>query len=95
MPMDFEWDAAKASANRRKHGVSFEEAAEAVKDPRAVEEYDFEHSTSTEDRFELVGMSGRGRLLMVVYTQRDEAVRIISARKATRAEVEAYAEAQS
>ena len=91
--MDFEWDPAKAASNRRKHGVSFEEAAEAVNDPRAIEEYDFEHSTATEDRFRLVGMSGKGRLLVVVYTRRDEAVRIISARRATRSEAEAYAKA--
>lgn len=93
--MDFEWDPAKAASNRRKHGVSFEEAAEAFDDPHAIEEYDFEHSTATEDRYRLLGVSGKGRLLIVAYTRRGAAIRIISARKATRAEADDYAEGQT
>lgn len=76
--------------------VSFEEAAEAFNDPHAVEEYDFEHSTVTEDRYRLFGVSGKGRLLIVAYTRRGAAIRIISARrKATRAEADDYAEGQT
>jgi len=93
--MEFEWEPAKAATNRRKHGVPFEEAAEAFNDPRAVEEYDFEHSTATEDRYQMVGVSGKGRLLIVAYTRRGAAIRIISARRATRAEADDYAEGQT
>jgi uncharacterized DUF497 family protein len=92
--MAFEWDAGKAKANLAKHGVSFEEASEAVEDPFAVEMYDVEHSTATEDRFHVVGVSSKGRLIVVVITRRDETVRIISARKATDGEAQDYAEAR-
>jgi uncharacterized DUF497 family protein len=87
--MQFEWDAAKAAANRRKHGVSFAEAETAFADPSKLEFFDEEHS-DTEDRYRLIGMSTAGRLLAVSYTDGDEATRIISARKATRAEERLY-----
>ena len=90
--MTFEWDTRKAKANVAKHGVPFEEASEAVEDPLAIEIYDVEHSTATEDRYRLIGMSGKGRLILVIFARRDETVRIISARKATNGEAQAYTE---
>ena len=93
--MEFDWDAPKAAANRRKHGVSFEEAATAFADPRAIEWFDDEHSGG-EDRFVTIGMSAKARVLMVVYTERaGDVMRIISARKATKAEAKAYAQGSS
>lgn len=90
MHMEIEWDAAKAAANLKKHGVSFEEAATALHDPQALAEED---DTSTgESRWVLLGMSARVRLLTVVYTIRvEERIRLISARKATRKEAMNYA----
>jgi uncharacterized DUF497 family protein len=87
--MRFEWDANKASTNLAKHGVSFREAVEVFYDPNALEDYDVEHS-SKESRFFIIGLSSR-RLLFVVYTEfKEDRVRIISARKANRAEREVY-----
>ena len=83
---NFEWDADKAASNLRGHGISFEEAATVFNDPRRLETYDLEHSLD-EDRLNIIGFSNRMRLLMVViYEQDHEVVRIISARRATRAE---------
>jgi hypothetical protein len=77
----FEWDDAKAAANLRKHGVSFDEAAEVFCDPHALQDYDAWHS-GAEARFFIIGLSSR-RLLYVVYAERAcDVVRIISARKA-------------
>ena len=89
--MDFQWDVAKARANLRKHGVSFDEAASAFFDPLAVSGNDPDHSTD-EDRFITFGLSSRGRLLTVVHTVRTESIRIISARRATRTERKLYEE---
>lgn len=83
---DFEWDAEKASANRRKHGVSFEEAAEAMRDPLSVDFEDIAHPENTVT----LAMSPRDRILYVVTTQRGERVRIISARAATSHERRIY-----
>jgi uncharacterized DUF497 family protein len=84
---DFEWDAEKAVANLRKHGVSFEEASEAFDDPHALDQPDTRHA----DRFVLIGCSHRARLLFVVYCEAVGAViRIISARRPTRHERQAY-----
>ena len=88
--MEIEWDAAKAAANLKKHGVSFEEAATALLDPKALAEED--DSSTGEPRWLLLGMSARARLLTVVYTLRaEERIRLISARKATRKEASSYA----
>jgi len=82
----FEWNPRKAASNFRKHRVSFEEAATVFNDPRRLQTYDLEHSAD-EDREIVVGFSFRMRLLMVViYEQDDNVIRIISARRATRAE---------
>jgi len=82
----FEWDPRKAAKNRRKHGVSFEEAATVFNDLRRLREYDLMHA-GEEDREIVIGFSERMRLLMVViYEQEENVIRIISARRATREE---------
>jgi uncharacterized DUF497 family protein len=91
----FEWDPRKAAANRRKHGVSFHQAATVMLDPRAISIYDTEHSTD-EERWLTLGISSSGGLLVVhhTYQQIDASsaqVRIISSRKATRHEIDKYA----
>ena len=87
----FEWDDRKAKANVRKHRVSFEEAATALLDELSKTALDPDHSLD-ENRFITLGVSARRRLLVVCYTDRDEAIRIISARLATRREREIYEE---
>lgn len=89
--MNFEWDPGKARQNRRKHRVSFHEAATVFGDPLAVTFPDPDHSAS-EQRFITVGMSSAGRVLMVAHTERGEYFRIISARKATQRERKEYEE---
>ena len=84
----FEWDEAKAESNRSKHGIDFEQAAAAFADPCALVRYDEAHSQE-EDRFHLLGMVGATLVLLVVFTEHD-AIRIISARKATGQEVRYY-----
>jgi uncharacterized DUF497 family protein len=83
----FEWDEKKNRANRRKHGVWFEEAQTVFDDPGARVFIDPDHSEE-EDRFIIVGASGSGRILVVVhcYRENDSIIRLISARKATRKE---------
>jgi uncharacterized DUF497 family protein len=87
--MDFEWDDQKAARNLAKHGVSFYEAATVFGDPLAMTYYDPDHSQD-EDRFLTFGHSDAGQLLVVSHTDRDDRVRIISARRATRRERKAY-----
>jgi uncharacterized protein len=89
--MDFEWDSAKAAANFRKHGVSFEEAVSALGDGLAATARDLAHSV-TEFRFITLGISARGRLLVVSHSERGNRIRIISARVATRSEKVIYEE---
>ena len=86
--MDFEWDRAKAEANRCKHGIRFEVAAEVFFDPRRYEFAD-DREDYGEARIVTVGRIGR-RLLTVVYAERDDRIRLISAREATRDERERY-----
>ena len=88
--MEFEWDKAKAKANLRKHGVSFEEAALAFFDDNAVELFD-ETNSDAEIRYQLIGISNT-RLLFVAYTERVEKIRIISARKANAKHIRIYNE---
>ena len=85
------WDAPKATANRRKHGVSFEEAATVFADPFAKITDDPEHS-DIEDRELILGSSEKGRLLVVSFIQRASAIRLISARPASRVEKHVYQE---
>lgn len=89
--MTFDWDDAKAAANERKHGVTFDEAASVFLDSLAVSGPDPDHSTG-EARYVTFGMSGLGRLLVVAHTHRPGNIRIISARRVTRAERKLYEE---
>ena len=89
--IQFVWDSPKARANERKHGVSFEEAQTAFYDPAARVIDDPKHSQE-EDRFILLGLSRALRVLLVCHCYREEdlQIRLISARKATRAEQTQY-----
>ena len=87
----FEWDPKKAEANLSKHGVSFAEAVTAFGDPLSMNMADPDHSEG-EERFIVLGMSDRYRLLVVSYTERPPRTRIISARLATRNERRQYEE---
>jgi uncharacterized DUF497 family protein len=91
MDLVFEWDEGKNSANRQKHGVSFEEARSAFLDENARVVPDSEHSEE-EDRFVLLGLSASLRILVVChcYREQESTVRIISARKADREEQRQY-----
>ncbi|MEK6767426.1 MAG: BrnT family toxin [Gemmatimonadota bacterium] len=91
MALEFAWDPKKAASNLRKHGVSFEEALTAFADPLSITIPDPEHSAA-EERCILVGLSGRGRLLVVAHIEVSEQIRIINARPATRAERVTYEE---
>ena len=87
----FEWDERKNRANRKKHGVSFEEAQTVFLDEHALRFYDPDHSED-EDRFIMLGMSFKLRTLVVChcFRSRDAVVRIVSARKANKSEAAAY-----
>jgi uncharacterized DUF497 family protein len=87
--MNFEWESEKAAENLKRHGVSFEEAATAFGDPLSITISDPDHSEA-EDRFILLGMTFRGRLVVVVHTDRGENFRLISARIPTRRERQSY-----
>ena len=89
--MKFEWDPEKARSNLRKHKVSFEEAATALKDPMAATGCDPDHSVG-EERFVTFGVSERGRLLVVAHTEENDILRIISARVASKGERKIYEE---
>lgn len=82
-----EWDEHKNEINKRKHGISFETAARVFEDLNRIELYDERHS-SEEERYIVLGLVRK--VLFVVYTDRGDATRIISARKATAAETEVY-----
>ena len=86
-----EWDKAKAALNRRKHGISFEEAQTVFYDENAIEFFDPDHS-DREDRFIMLGLSFTLRLLVVCHCVREaqSVIRIISARRATRQEAKSY-----
>jgi uncharacterized protein len=88
---DYEWDDAKARSNQRKWGVSFIEAITLFNDPVAFTQYSAEHS-SKEERYVSVGLSQRGRLLAIAWTERSNRVRIISARPVLPRERRSYEE---
>ena len=88
MNLQFEWDEEKEKSNTVKHGIDFETASYVFLDPNRMEYYDKAHSTLEEDRYITIGLVGD--VLTVVYTERIEALRIISARVATKKEKEAY-----
>jgi hypothetical protein len=87
----FEWDVAKAETNRRKHGVTFDEATTAFSDPLAMLSQDPDHSIG-EQRYLVLGTSTQGRLLVVAVAERPPRTRLISARRATRKERRQYEE---
>ena len=94
MNYNFEWNPAKAGANQDKHGVAFDEAATVFRDSRAVTIFDPDHS-EVEDRWITMGISEKGRLLIVIHTFRKDSedastIRIISSRKATKPEIKTY-----
>lgn len=91
MGYNFEWNHRKAETNRRKHGVTFEEAMTAFGDPLSLNMPDPDHSES-EERFIVMGQSDRYRLLVVSYADIGNRTRIISARMATRSERYDYEE---
>ncbi len=87
----FGWDDKKANSNLKKHGVSFEEAQSVFFDDQAIQFWD-EKNSKTEDRFLMLGLSNKLRILLVVhcYRENDSTIRIISARKATKNEMSEY-----
>ena len=87
--LTFEWDTQKAKSNIEKHGVSFEEASAVFRDTLSLTIDDPLHSTG-EVRMVQIGISHKGRLLVVVHTERGDNIRIISARKATKKEKDNY-----
>ena len=89
MTQRFEWDASKAAINLVKHGVSFEEAASVFSDPLAFTFPDPDHSIG-EERMLTFGYSSTARLIAIIHAERGRAIRIISARKATRHERGTY-----
>jgi uncharacterized DUF497 family protein len=89
--MKFEWDPQKAALNLAKHGVSFEEATTAFRDPFSATAPDPDHSIG-ERRFVTFGLSSKGNLLVVAHTGRGETTRIISARRTTKQERKIYEE---
>ena len=86
--MTYEWDPAKAAANAKKHGVDFADAVIALEDDRALTIAD--PDSDDEDRFVSLGMDPAGRLLVTVFTMRNDSVRVISSRKASKAERNRY-----
>lgn len=91
MSVDFEWDEDKAASNKKKHQISFEEAASVFADPLAAI-FDDEAHSADEQREIIVGHSEKNRLLLVSFAERAGAIRIISARLATKRERKDYEE---
>ena len=87
--MEIEYDVSKARKNLKKHGISFEEAATSLYDPMALCTED--PDAKGEFRWILVGQNNQARLLTIVYTLREERIRLISARRSTRREAQQYA----
>ena len=93
---NFEWDSRKAHDNRNKHSITFDEATTVFRDSKALSIFDPDHSEN-EDRWITMGISEKGRLLIVIHTFRKESednvtIRIISSRKATKQEIQKYGE---
>jgi len=88
MELKFEWDERKNAINIRKHKVSFEEATVVFSDPKRYEEFDGIHSLF-EKRWKVIGLAGI-KVLFVCFTERNDVIRLISARKADKKEMEAY-----
>lgn len=91
MKLRFEWDEGKTKTNLRKHRVGFDEATTVFTDPFSVTIHDPDHSEE-EHRYVDIGSSDRGRVLVVVYTERSSTIRIVSCRKASLSERTLYEE---
>ena len=91
MGYTFEWDPEKGDANFQKHGVSFDEASTVFRDPLSLLMPDPDHSAD-EERYLVLGMSAHQKLLVVAFAERPPNTRLISARRATRAERKRYEE---
>jgi len=91
MKLNFEWNEEKATANLKKHKISFDEATTVFSDPFSITIPDPDHSVE-EERYIDIGTSDKGRVLVVVYTERGANIRIISCRKAAPAERRCYEE---
>jgi uncharacterized DUF497 family protein len=89
MKLEFEWHDTKAEANLRTHGVSFELAKTVFKDPFAIERLD-DREDYREERFVIIGMADGHVLLFVAYAEREDRIRIISARRVTQHEQDDY-----
>jgi len=89
MKLEFEWHKAKAEANFRRHGVGFDLATTVFNDPFAIERHD-DREEYNEERFVIIGIAESRVLLFVAYTERQERIRIISARRATQYEQDDY-----
>ena len=89
--MEFEWDKNKAKTNLSKHRISFDEAKTVFDDLFYIDFYDPDYSDN-EDRYIIIGESQQRRLLIVSYTEREDRIRLISAREATKKEREDYEE---
>lgn len=90
--MVFKWDPRKAAANLKKHGIDFHEAATVPDDTLSTTFPDTNHSSLVEPRFPTIGMSSRGRILVVAHIEHNDTVRMVSARRATRREPRFYEE---
>ena len=89
--MNFEWDTNKAESNLRKHGVSFQEASTVFGDELSITVYDPDHSRN-EDRYITIGLSEQRRFLLISHTEREDRIRIISARELSPRERKDYEE---
>jgi uncharacterized DUF497 family protein len=89
MSLTFEWDQIKSEINERKHGIPFEEAKTVFNDPFSITINDPDHSDE-EFRYIDIGLSSKNRFLVVWYTERNENIRIIGCRKATKSERKIY-----
>jgi uncharacterized protein len=87
----FKWDPQKAAKNVEKHGVTFQEASTVFRDPLSATAYDPDHSV-LDRRYVTIGVSQRGRLLMIAHSEQEDAIRLISARVATKQERRIYEE---
>jgi hypothetical protein len=87
--IDFEWNPQKAEINRRKHGISFDEAATVFEDTLSVTYPDLDYSEQ-EERYLIIGVSSQYQVLVISHTYRSEIIRIISARRATKREQRFY-----
>jgi hypothetical protein len=87
--MNFEWDRNKANANLKKHDIDFADAVTVLDDSKAITSDDPDHG---EERFITIGMDAYGRILVVIYTWREDVIRIISTRKANKYERKQYEE---